>query len=161
MLCRRLVHVPFNPTSRSAISTGKNRNEVIPVNARAITSSQLRLDFEPGILEQFPTIRECVLVVVLSSKVGISGCAVACDVSPSTLSKMLNEQENPDNKRNLPAAFIPIICKVTGDSRPLQWLIASASTDEATRKQRALATVEELLPALLDAVQTIKGAKKK
>jgi hypothetical protein len=72
---------------------------------------QLKLDFEPGITEQFKTLKQCVAAVVYGSRIGLSGCAAACDVSPSTMSKMLNEQDDSENKRNLPTSTT-LVCSI-------------------------------------------------
>lgn len=121
---------------------------------------QLKLDFEPGITEQFKTLKQCVAAVVYNSRAGLGGCAIACDVSPSTLSKMLNEQEDPENKRHLPMDFLDPIIAVTSDRRPLYWLAAKHAPSDSTRLDAAVALVETLAPQLLAAVSIIKGSKK-
>lgn len=128
----------------------------MPVVSRA----QLKMDFEAGITDQFRTLKQCVAAVVYGSRIGLAGCASACDVSPSALSKMLNEQDDSENRRNLPIEFLPMIIKATGDLRPLHWLAATFVPDEKMRQEAALSRVEQLLPDLLSAVSTLKGSRR-
>ena len=121
---------------------------------------QLKLDFEPGITERFRTLKRCVSAVVYGSKAGLDGCAAACDVSPSTLSKMLNEQDNEENRRHLPLDFLPIIMEVTKDYRPLQWLGEKFLPNDEQREEAALARVELLLPEIMSAVATLKRRRR-
>jgi hypothetical protein len=129
---------------------------VLPVSAK----QQLKLDFEPAITEQFRTLKQCVAAVVYGSRAGLGGCAIACDVSPSTLSRMLNEQEHEENKRNFPLDFLDPIIEVTKDTRPIQWLGAKHLPNEEQRKEAAISRVESMLPELLAALGTLKGGKK-
>ena len=122
---------------------------------------QLKMDFEPEITEQFRTLKRCVAAVVYGSRIGLEGCAAACDVSPSTLSKMLNEQENEENRRHLPIDFLPIIVEVTKDYRPLYWLGAKFLPNDDQRHDAALARVEQMLPGLLEAVSTLKRGSRR
>jgi hypothetical protein len=121
---------------------------------------QLKLDFEPGITEQFKTLKQCVAAVVYHSKIGLNGCAAACDLSPSMLTKMLNEQKHKENKRNLPLDVLVPIIQVTKDVRPILWLCATFMPNDEQRKDAALARVEAMLPEFLAAVTLLKGSKK-
>lgn len=125
-----------------------------------IAKLQLKMDFEPGLTEQYRTLKRLVCVVVYSSKAGLDGCAAACDVSPSTLSKMLNEQENEENRRHLPIDFLPIIMATTKDYRPLMWLGEKFLPDDRQRQEAAIARVEQMLPELLAALGTLKGGRR-
>jgi hypothetical protein len=123
----------------------------------AVSKLQLKMDFEPGILEQFRTLKQCVAAVVYSYRGGLSSVAAACDVAPSTLSRMLNENE--DDPRHLPLDFLPSIVEVTGDIRPLQWLAAKFIPDDNTRREAALSRIEQLLPQLMADVATMKKGR--
>jgi hypothetical protein len=123
----------------------------------AVSKHQLRMDFEPGILEQFRTLKQCVAAVVYGYRGGLSSVAAACDVAPSTLSRMLNENE--DDPRHLPLDFLPSIVEVTGDIRPLQWLAAKFIPDDNTRREAALSRIEQLLPQLMSDVATLKKGR--
>lgn len=123
----------------------------------AVSKLQLKMDFEPGITEQFRTLKQCVAAVVYGYRGGLNSVAAACDVSPSTLSRMLNENE--DDPRHLPLDFLPSIIEATGDIRPLQWLAAKFLPDDNMRREAALASIEQLFPQLVAAVATLKKGK--
>ena len=121
----------------------------------AVAKHQLKLDFEPGITEQFRTLKQCVAAVVYGYRGGLNSVAGACDVSPSTLSRMLNENE--DDPRHLPLDFLPKIIEATGDLRPLQWLAAKFLPDDNMRRDAALARLEQLLPLMAADMATLRG----
>ena len=124
---------------------------------QAATKQQLRLDFEPGITDQFRTLKQCVAAVVYGYRGGLNSVAAACDVSPSTLSRMLNENE--DDPRHLPLGFLPLIVEATGDIRPLQWLAAKFLPDDNMRREAALSRIEQVLPQLLADVVALKKGR--
>lgn len=122
-----------------------------------VSKQQFKLDFEPGITEQFRTLKQCVAAVVYGYRGGLNSVAAACDVSPSTLSRMLNENE--DDPRHLPLDFLPLIVDATGDIRPLQWLAAKFLPDDNMRREAALSRIEAVLPQLLADVSAIRKGK--
>jgi hypothetical protein len=117
----------------------------------------LKMEYEPGITEQFRTLKSCVAAVVYASKAGLEGCAQACLVSPSTLCKMLNEHDNEENRRHLPIDFLPIIIQVTKDYRPLLWLGAKFMPNEEQRREAVIGRVEQMLAELTAALPTLRG----
>lgn len=123
----------------------------------AVSKHQLKIDFEAGITDQFRTLKQCVAAVVYGYRGGLNSVAAACDVSPSTLSRMLNENE--DDPRHLPLDFLPSIIEATGDIRPLQWLAAKFLPDDNMRREAALASIEQLFPQLVAALATLKKGK--
>lgn len=124
----------------------------------AVSKLQLKLDFEPGINDQFRTLKQCVAACVYGYRGGLGTVAAACDVSPSALSRMLNENE--DDPRHLPIDFLTKIIEVTGDIRPLQWLAAKFVPDEDTRRDMALSRIEQILPGLVADLAAIKGKRR-
>lgn len=122
-----------------------------------LSKLQLRIDFEPGITEQFRTLKQCVAAVVYGYRGGLNSVAAACDVSPSTLSRMLNENE--DDPRHLPLDFLPSIVEATGDIRPLEWLAAKFLPDDGMRREAALSRIEQLLPQLVADMATLKKGR--
>jgi hypothetical protein len=123
----------------------------------AVSRLQLKMEFEPGITDQFKTLKQCVAAVVYGSRIGLNGCAAACDVSPSTLTKMLNKQDDAENQRHLPLDFLPLIVEATGDLRPLQWLGAKFLPNDEMRRDAAIARMEQLLPELASLLAASKG----
>jgi len=120
--------------------------------------SQFQLQFQPGLTEQFRTFRQVLAAAVYGCRIGLNGVASECDVSPSLLSRMLNE--NQDDPRHLPADLVPKIIKASGDHRPIHWLIETFLQDEDTRQRQALETITHLLPTLQEAVATLKKPKR-
>lgn len=118
---------------------------------------QLKLDFDAGICEQYRTLKQVVAAVVYGYRGGLGAVAAACDVSPSTLSRMLNENE--DDPRHLPLDFLPKIIEETGDLRPLQWLAAKFLPDDKTRRDAAVAGIESLLPHLCALLASAKAGQ--
>lgn len=124
----------------------------------AVSKLQLKMDFEPGINEQFRTLKQCVAACVYGYRGGLGSVAAACDVSPSALSRMLNENE--DDPRHLPIDFLTKIIEATGDIRPLQWLAAKFVPDEDTRRDMALSRIEQMMPALVEALAAAKSKRR-
>lgn len=123
----------------------------------AVSKVQLKLDFEPGLTEQFRTLKQVVAAVVYGYRGGLGSVAAACDVSPSTLSRMLNENE--DDPRHLPLDFLPLIIEVTSDLRPLQWLAAKFLPDDKSRRDAAVSNIEAMIPQLLALLAAAKAGK--
>jgi hypothetical protein len=124
----------------------------------AVSKLQLKMDFEPGITEQFRTLKQCVAACVYGYRGGLGTVAAACDVSPSALSRMLNENE--DDPRHLPIDFMTKIIETTGDIRPLQWLAAKFLPDDETRRELALTRLEQLVPTLLATIAESKRGRR-
>lgn len=124
----------------------------------AVSKLQLKLDFEPGITEQFRSLEQCVAAVVYGYRGGMAAVAAACDCAPSTLSRMLNE--NPDDPRHLPLKYLAPILAITKDTRPIQWLAASFIPDDDTRRDMALSRLEQILPSLVADLADLKRARR-
>lgn len=120
-----------------------------------VSSSQLSLDYEPTLLDQFRTLKQCLAAVVYGSRLGLSGVASHCDLSPSALSRMLNE--NDDDPRHLPVDLVEKIIAATGDTRPISWLAARFLPTEDMRRTAALQRVEAALPALEAALVELRA----
>ena len=116
---------------------------------------QLKLDFDAGICEQFRTLKQVVAAVVYGYRGGLGAVAAAYDVSPSTLSRMLNDNE--DDPRHLPLDFLPLVIEVTNDLRPLQWLAAKFLPDDKTRRDAAVSNIEAMIPQLLALLAAAKA----
>lgn len=120
----------------------------------AVSKLQFSLDFQPAITEQFRTFRQVIAAAVYGSRVGLSAVAAHCDLSPSALSRMLNENE--DDPRHLPADLVPKIIEVTGDIRPIQWLVARFVPDEAQRQRIAVEQLNAVMPSIHAALAVLQ-----
>lgn len=119
-------------------------------------AQQYEIDFTPGITEQFPEFRDVVRASVYDCGRAFKAIAADLDMSVSELSRKL--ADNPNDPVHFPQQRLPELIAATGDKRPIYWLIEKFLDDGEKRKQRALATVETLLPQLAAAVKTIKAA---
>jgi hypothetical protein len=128
---------------------------------------QFSLEFEPAITDQFRTLEECVAAVVYGSRVGLSGVAAHCDLSPSAFGRMLSQRDaaspggRKDRKaRTLAMGLLPKIIEATNDYRPIHWLVAKHLPDDSMRQRALLARAEVLLPEMASVfAQLRKGSK--
>lgn len=120
----------------------------------AVSRVQFQLDFEPALTQQFRTFKQVLAAAVYGSRIGLSGVAAHCDLSPSALSRMLNENE--DDPRHLPADLVPKIIEATADLRPIHWLVATFIPDDSMRQRAAVAQLEAVLPHITAALATLK-----
>jgi hypothetical protein len=114
--------------------------------------TQIEMDFEPGLTDQFPEFIDLLAACVYGSRIGLSGVATELDKSPSLLSRMLNR--NPDDQRHLPASDLPALIRATGDKRPVYWLVEKFLEDSDTKHKRAMADLAKLLPQIQQLVMT-------
>lgn len=122
-----------------------------------VSKYQLKLDFDAFITTQFKTLKQCVAATVYGYRGGLGAVAAACDVSPSTMSRMLNE--NDDDPRHFPLDYLSLVIKCTGDVRPIYWLVATFIPDSDTRRDAAVASLEALIPQILATLEQVKGGK--
>ncbi len=108
-----------------------------------VSKLQYSLALEPSLTYQFRTFKQVLAAAVYGAPCGLGGVAAHCDLSPSALSRMLNENE--DDPRHLPADLVPKIIEITQDRRPLHWLIAKFLPDEAARQRAVVAELESVL----------------
>lgn len=116
---------------------------------------QLDIDFQPGLTEQFPAFQDCVKASVYACGRPFKAVAADLDMSVSELSRKLND--NPNDPVHFPLHRLAELIAATGDKSPVYWLVEKFLEDAERRKQRALATVESLLPQLLAAVKEVKA----
>lgn len=112
--------------------------------------TQLEIDFEPGLTEQFPEFMDCVRASVYGSGKQLKAIAADLDMSPSELSRKL--AENPNDNVHLQARTLAGVIASTGDLRPIYWLVEKFCEPPDAKRQRALEALAQLgreLPALL------------
>jgi hypothetical protein len=109
---------------------------------------QLTIDWQPGLREQFKSLREVLAACIYGSRKGLSGTAADCDLSPSELCKMLSGYEN----RHLDVDLVDLIVESTGDLRPIYWQMEGRLLSPEVKQARALESLARLsdeLPELL------------
>lgn len=123
-----------------------------------VSKVQFQLDLEPALTEQFRSFKEVIAAVVYGSRIGLSGVAAHCDLSPSALSRMLNMNE--DDPRHLPADLVPKIIDATQDFRPIYWLVAKYLPDAEWRHRAAVTQLEALMPHLQAVIAQLPKVKR-
>jgi len=107
---------------------------------------QFEINFEAGLVEQFPEFRDVIKASVYSCGRPFKAIAADMDMSVSELSRKL--ADNPNDPVNFPVHRLPELVGATGDRRPIYWLIEAFLEDPAHRRQHVLSKIEALLPEL-------------
>lgn len=108
---------------------------------------QLTLDFTGGLTTRFRSLKQACAHAVYHSRVGLTGVAIALDMSPSELSKRLAEDESPDNRPLRDRDIVGIIAE-TSDRTPVYWLIERFLSDPKAKQAAALAELAAMAPVL-------------
>ncbi len=121
---------------------------------------QLTLELQPGLTQQYRTLRECVAAAVYQHRGGIGGVAAAIDQSPSELGRRLNHADG-DPQRNLDIDDLARIVEATGDHRPVLWLVEKFLPSDEQKRRAAVDQLAALMPQiaslLADAGSTAKA----
>lgn len=118
---------------------------------------QLSLSIEPGLVQQFPEFRDVVRASVYSCGRAFKAIAADLDMSVSELSRKLGD--NPNDNVHFPLHRLAELVAVTGDKRPILWLVESFLDDPAARKQYAMDRLSALLPEIAGLVKEAQGAQ--
>lgn len=117
-----------------------------------MSTAQLEISFEAGLLDQFPSFHDCVRASVYGCGQRFKVIAAELDLSPSKLSRMLAEQGD----LNFPLDLLPDLIAATGDKRPIYWLVEKFLEDTDARRDRALQALERLMPEITSLVSTLR-----
>ncbi len=118
-------------------------------------TSQLTLEFEPGLAERHKSLRECMVSCVYQH--GLSNVADDLAKSPGNLSYELQE----DGSRHFSIDSLERYIQKQGDLTPIYWLIARYMGDQAAAEGATLKRVESLMQevaALMAQTGTAKPA---
>lgn len=118
---------------------------------------QLTLSLEPGLLQRYSTLRECIAHSVMNR--GLKVVAADVDLSVSELSRRLHP--SPDDPRSLDVNVFVQIMEATGDLTPLHWLVARFIPDDQQRRSLALQKLERLLPEIASVLSDAKADRKR
>lgn len=108
-------------------------------------SNQLTLEFEPGLVERFGSLRECVATGVYQR--GLKRVAIDLDTAPSNLSVQLSE----DPSRHFSVDSLERYIETTGDRTPIEYLLAKFFSP--VKSDAAMAEVKRLHAQLQAAMQ--------
>lgn len=109
-------------------------------------SSQLTLDFRPGLTERYETVLDCIKSSVYSNEKPIKSIAANMDMSPSDLSRKL--AGNPDDPRRFSVTDLERYIEVTGDTTPVLYLAAKYCIDAGVKQKAALHALANMAPQL-------------
>lgn len=122
----------------------------------AIARPQLTLDFEPSLPEQFSSLRSYVAFRVQEQRLNAIKLAGQMDLSPSVLSRKLNQPVGDSNRFN--TDDLEAYIAATGDVESVMaYLAAKYMDDPKAKRARLLSHVETLLPQLAQALASLKA----
>lgn len=104
---------------------------------------QLTLDFEPGLIERYRNVRECVAQGVYRR--GLKRVAGDLDQAPGNLSAQLAD----DSQRHFSLDSFERYLETSGDMTPLYFLCEKFLGDKRNTKQAALEQIQALGPEFL------------
>ena len=123
----------------------------------SIPTPQLTFNFEPSLPERFKSLRAYIAFRVQEQRLNAAGLAGKMDLSPSVLSRKLNQPDG-DNQR-LNVDDLEAYIHATGDaSSVIEYLAAKYMDNDVARKERVLSKVEHMLPDLLAAIASLKAS---
>lgn len=113
--------------------------------------TQFTLSFDPP---RFDTIKELINHVAYGCGKQIKFIAAELDMAPQELSQILAGTDG----RRFPVEKLPVFIRITAPKgyEIIYWLIDHFLSDQETRKGRALAALEAVLPDILKAVEELK-----
>jgi hypothetical protein len=108
--------------------------------------NQFSLNFEAGLLQQFPEFRDVVKAAVYSCGRALKVVAADLDMTSSELNRKL--ADNPNDPVNFPLHLLPALIKATGDKRPIYWLVEAFLDDPQEKKNRAIEQLAQMMPVI-------------
>lgn len=121
-------------------------------------SSQLTLDFEPGLAERHETLLACVRQCAYTHRNQLKTLAADMDQSQSELSRKL--AGNPDDPRRFSVDDLEKFIVASGDVTPVLYLVEKYLADEETKQRAAHQQLAKMLPDVLALIKTVStGAK--
>ncbi len=104
-----------------------------------MASNQLTLEFEPGLVDRYGSLRECVTAGVYHR--GLKRVAADLDKAPGNLSRELGGESD----RHFSVEALERYIQTQGDLTPIYYLIARYMGDQSKAEAATLRRVEDLL----------------
>lgn len=120
----------------------------------ATQNNQLTLEFEPGLVDRFGSLRECIAAGVYQR--GLKRVASDLDKAPGNLSRELGGESD----RHFSADALERYIQTQGDLTPIYYLIARYMGDQSKAEAATLNRVESLMQEVA-ALMAQSGAAKK
>lgn len=121
-------------------------------------SSQLTLDFEPGLAERHDSLLACVRQCAYTHKNPLKTLAADMDQSQSDLSRKL--AGNPDDPRRFSVDDLEKFIVASGDVTPVLYLVEKYLADEETKQRAAHQQLAKMLPDVLALIKTVSAGAK-
>ena len=118
--------------------------------------AQLTLDFEPGLVDRYPTAMDAVRAAVHGGRKPLKTIAADMDLSVSALSRKLNQ--DPEDPRRFSLDDLEALIAATGDTSVVEYLAAKYLQSDETRRHQALTQATRLLAELGQLLPSLKGA---
>jgi predicted transcriptional regulator len=119
-----------------------------------VSATQLTLNFEPALPERFKSLRAYVAFRVQEQRLHAATLAAEMDLSPSTLSRKLNQPEGDTQRFN--CDDLEAYIAATRDISVIEYLVSKYMDTPDARKVRAIARVETLASQLAQAMTSLK-----
>jgi hypothetical protein len=117
------------------------------------STSQLTLDFEPGLAERHDSLLACIRQCAYTHRNPLKTIAADMDQSQSDLSRKL--AGNPDDPRRFTVEDLERFIRATGDTTPIIYLVEKFMADEETKQRAAHQRLAEMLPDVLALIKTV------
>lgn len=111
------------------------------------SSSQLTIDFEPGLTERHDTLLDCVRECAYTNRNPLKTIAADMDLSQSELSRKL--ANNPEDPRKMSVGDLEKFIVATGDTTPIYYLVEKYLQDESAKQKQAISALAKAMPDIL------------
>lgn len=119
------------------------------MKSAAISASQLTLNFEPGLVERYGSLRDCIATGVYQR--GLKRVAIDLDQAPSNLSVQLSD----DPSRRFSVDSLEAYIEKTGDKTPVLYLVERFLAPELENK--GIKQVEALKAKMAELMREMEG----
>ena len=120
--------------------------------AAPVQQQQFTLNFDPGLLERYGCLRECVATGVYQR--GLKRVAIDLDMAPSNLSVQLSE----DASRHFSVDSLERYIESTGDTTPIYYLIERYLRDKPQVSPAAVAQLVDLVAQMQPLLRQVGAA---
>lgn len=111
------------------------------------SSSQLTIDFTPGLTERHESLLDCVRECAYTNRNPLKTIAADMDLSQSELSRKL--ANNPEDPRKMSVGDLEKFIVATGDTTPIYYLIEKYLQDDSAKQKQAVSALVKVMPDIL------------
>lgn len=116
--------------------------------------AQMTLAFEPGLVERYPALMDCLRACVHGHDKPMKTIAADMDMSTSDLSRKL--AGNPNDPRHFHVDDLERYVQATGDTTPIAYLAAKYLQDDDARRMQVVNQATRLLAELGPVLAALK-----